>query len=140
MAASGIPVDPECVTTFKALKDGKKYKSITFAIVDKKICVLKTSTNPDYAEFLKELPADECRWAVYDANYELTGEGKRQHICFITWIPETARDNKDKFIYSTSKAALRKALGEGVYAELQATDMDEVDQPALEYKLKGKLI
>ena len=137
--SSGIPVDPECVTTYNELKDKKKYKYIIYNIVDEKIRVLKTSTNSDYAELLKELPADECRWAVYDANFELTDGGKRQKICLISWIPDIAKDPKDKMRYATSKADFRKALGEGIFAELQATDADEADQAALEYKLKGKL-
>ena len=140
MASSGIPVDPGCKTTFEELKQRKKHKYIIYSIVDSTIRVLKTSTNPDYAELQKDLPADECRWAVYDAYVELKDGVKSNKICFISWIPTNARDNKDKFIYSTSKGDFRKALGEGIFAELQATDADEVDQSSLEYKLQGKLI
>ena len=140
MAESGIPVDPECQRVYQDLKLRKKYKHIIYAIVDQKISVLSTSTNPDYAELLKELPADECRWAVYDANFELADGGKRQKICFISWVPEYPRDSRDKMKYATSKMAFRKALDNTEGLELQATDMDEVDQSALEYKLQGKLV
>ena len=136
--SSGIPIDPECVTTYNDLKLGKKYKFITFGIVNQTIVVIKTSTSNAYEDLLKELPEDACRWAVYDANFELTGGGNRQKICFIAWSPEAA--GKSRMIYSTSKATLRKAIEDGIAHDLQATELDEVDQAALESKLKGKLI
>ena len=133
------PVDPECVTIYKELKERRKHKHIIYGIVGEKICVLKTSTNADYAELLKELPADECRWAVYDANFKLTDGGNRQKICLISWVPDSAK-LWDKMKYATSKVSFRAALDTAEVVELQATDADEVAQSALEYKLQGKLI
>jgi len=47
--------------------------------------VSKTSDSPNYDEFLAELPAGECRYAIYDFEYQKGDEGKRNKICFYTW-------------------------------------------------------
>ena len=37
-----------------------------------------------YEVFYKELPDDECRWAVYDFGYEVEG-GRRNKLIFLSW-------------------------------------------------------
>lgn len=48
------------------------------------IVVLKTSTEKSYDTFLEELPETECRWAVYDMEFD-SGEGIRNKLCFYMW-------------------------------------------------------
>lgn len=109
------------------MKLGKKYKFIIFALNDQKteIVVEETSTNSDYDAFLEKLPEDECKYAIYDFEYEIGGgEGKRSKIVFFTWSPDTA-PIKSKMIYAASKDALRRALN-GVSSDVQGTDFSEV--------------
>ena len=48
--------------------------------------VLKASEDSDYDSFLTELPEQECRWAIYDFEYELDGgAGKRNKLVFYSW-------------------------------------------------------
>lgn len=48
--------------------------------------VLSTSTENDFDKFLENLPEKECRWAVYDFEFELgPGEGKRNKLTFVGW-------------------------------------------------------
>lgn len=106
---------------------GKKFKFVIFALNDKKteIVVEETSTNEDYDAFLEKLPENECKYAVYDFEYELGGgEGKRSKIVFFTWSPDTAAI-RSKMVYASSKDALRRALN-GVAADIQGTDFSEV--------------
>ena len=50
------------------------------------IVVEKTSHDTDYEEFLKELPEDDCRYAVYDLEFEKEGgAGTRNKIVFLSW-------------------------------------------------------
>lgn len=74
-----------CNTTFRELKLGKKLKFIIFAISPdlKEIIVERSSEESDYDVFLSALPADQCRWAVYD--FEFEKDGKRNKLCFISW-------------------------------------------------------
>ncbi|KAK9464997.1 hypothetical protein V1512DRAFT_242851 [Lipomyces arxii] len=127
MSRSGVALNNECQSAFQELKLGKVTKFIIFALNDKKteIIVAKKSADPSYEEFLAELPENDCRYAVYDFEYELpNGEGKRSKICFFIWTPDTA-PVRSKMVYASSKDAIRRALN-GIAAEVQGTDFSEV--------------
>ncbi len=50
------------------------------------IIVEKSSDSSDYDQFLETLPAESCRYAIYDFEYEkAAGEGKRNKLCLIAW-------------------------------------------------------
>ncbi|KAM9921298.1 hypothetical protein OXX59_006607 [Metschnikowia pulcherrima] len=122
-----VTVADESLAAFNDLKLGKKSKFIIFALNAEKtqIVVDKTSSDDDYESFLAELPEDECKYAVYDFEYEIGGgEGKRTKIVFYTWSPDTA-PVRSKMVYASSKDALRRALN-GIAADIQGTDFSEV--------------
>ena len=115
------------MTAFNDLKLGKKYKFIIFKINEAKtdIVVDETSTSQDYDEFLSKLPENDCKYAIYDFEYELGGgEGKRSKIIFYNWSPDTA-PVRSKMVYASSKDALRRALS-GIASDIQGTDFSEV--------------
>lgn len=115
------------MSAFNDLKLGKKYKFIIFKINEAKtdIVVDETSTSEDYDEFLSKLPENDCKYAIYDFEYELgAGEGKRSKIIFYTWSPDTA-PVRSKMVYASSKDALRRALS-GIASDIQGTDFSEV--------------
>jgi cofilin len=78
---------PACLQTFQELKMSKSLKYILFKLNDTRtqIVVDKTSENPDYEEFVTNLPADGCRWAVYDFSYKLEDGSQRNKLCFFSW-------------------------------------------------------
>lgn len=115
------------MTAFNDLKLGKKYKFIIYGLNELKteIVVQETSTEQDYDSFLQRLPENDCKYAVYDFEYDIgRGEGKRSKIVFFTWSPDTA-PIRSKMVYASSKDALRRALN-GVSSEIQGTDFSEV--------------
>ncbi|EGW31935.1 uncharacterized protein SPAPADRAFT_61041 [Spathaspora passalidarum NRRL Y-27907] len=127
MSRSGVSVSDDALSTFNELKLGKKFKFIIFSLNDNKteIVVESTSTDTDYDAFLEKLPENECKYAIYDFEYEIGGgEGKRSKIVFFTWSPDTA-PVRSKMVYASSKDALRRALN-GVAADVQGTDFSEV--------------
>lgn len=90
-----------------------------------KIVVKETSTDSDYDNFLEKLPENDCLYAIYDLEYEISaGEGKRSKIVFFTWSPDTA-PIRSKMVYASSKDSLRRALN-GVSTDIQGTDFSEV--------------
>ncbi|KAI0049713.1 hypothetical protein FA95DRAFT_1515406, partial [Auriscalpium vulgare] len=124
--SSGVAVNPACLEAFQELKLGKKLKYIIYAVSDDKteIVVVKSSKTANYDEFLGDLPEADCRWAVYDFEFEKEGGGKRNKICFYSWAPDDAKI-KSKMLFASSKDALRRALV-GIAAEIQGTDYSEV--------------
>ena len=98
------------------------------------IVVEQTSTEQEYDAFLEKLPENECRYAVYDFEYDIGGgEGKRSKIVFFTWSPDTA-PVRAKMVYASSKDSLRRALN-GVAADVQGTDFSEVAYDAVHEKV-----
>ncbi|ODQ67859.1 cofilin [Nadsonia fulvescens var. elongata DSM 6958] len=127
VSRSGVTVNDEALTAFNELKLGRKTKYIIFALNDSKteIVVSSTSNSESYDDFLADLPENDCRYAIYDFEYETaSGEGKRSKIVFYTWSPDTA-PIRPKMVYASSKDSLRRALT-GISADIQGTDFSEV--------------
>ncbi|KAH9179201.1 actin depolymerizing factor, partial [Lactarius sanguifluus] len=125
--SSGVGVNPECLEAFQKLKLGKKLKYIIFTLNKDKteIVVEKESIAGDYEDFTEDLPGTECRWAVYDLEFD-TEDGKRNKLVFVSWSPDTAKI-KDKMVAASSREAIRRALV-GIHVEIQATEFSEVDR------------
>ncbi|KAL7414455.1 hypothetical protein BDY24DRAFT_385243 [Mrakia frigida] len=135
--SSGASVSQECLSAFQELKTGKKIKYIIYGMNadNSEIVVLKTSTEKSYDTFLEELPETECRWAVYDMEFD-SGEGIRNKLCFYMWTPDGAKI-RPKMVYAASKDALRKSLV-GISTEIQGTDFDEVSETSVLEKVRRK--
>ncbi|KAF3989863.1 hypothetical protein FT663_03434 [Candidozyma haemuli var. vulneris] len=124
---NSVAVADESLQAFNDLKLGKKHKFIIYKLNESKteIVVEETSTDADYDAFLEKLPENDCKYAIYDFEYEIgNGEGKRNKIVFFTWSPDTA-PIRSKMVYASSKDALRRALN-GVSTDIQGTDFSEV--------------
>ena len=65
---------------------------IVYKLSDDKtqIVVEESGSAAEYDDFINKLPENDCRYAVYDFEFELpNGEGKRNKIVFYTWSPDT---------------------------------------------------
>mmetsp|Transcript_109945 Transcript_109945/g.154178 ORF Transcript_109945/g.154178 Transcript_109945/m.154178 type:complete len:138 (+) Transcript_109945:23-436(+) len=133
--SSGITPDEDCVTKFNELKLGHKYRYVVFKITDDftKIVTLKTAEpSATFDDFLGELPDKECRYAVYDYEYEDDGR-KQSKILFVVWAPDTAKV-KPKMLVASSKDSFKRVLV-GIGAEIQATELSEIDEEAVKEKV-----
>lgn len=71
---------------------GKRKKAVLFCLSDdKKRIIMETGKEilqgdegDPYLTFVKMLPPDDCRYALYDATYE-TKETKKEDLVFIFW-------------------------------------------------------
>ncbi|KAH9851693.1 recombinant Actophorin [Lenzites betulinus] len=125
--ASGVGVSSDCLDAFQELKLGKKSKYIIFTLnpTNTEIVVEKKgATSSTYDDFIADLPEAECRWAVYDFEYEKADGGKRNKITFYSWCPDDSKV-KQKMLFASSKDALRRSLV-GVATEIQGTDFSEI--------------
>jgi len=131
--ASGVQVDDECKVAFQDVKLGHKYRYIVFKLTDDlKRIVVETKADPSstYPDFLKQMKdaeqAQECRYAIFDVEYDTKDGQPRNKIVFFMWSPETAKI-KQRMVYASSKDALKKTLGEGIGKEVQANDHGDLE-------------
>jgi cofilin len=120
-----VTVSDMCLQEYQALKVDKKHKYILFNL-DKsntEIVVEKVSSSTDYDDFIADLPETECRWAVYDFEFEKEGAG-RNKLTFVSWMPETVTV-KQKVLFASSEGELRRSL-EGIELEIKGTEYSEV--------------
>ncbi|XP_048231712.1 actin-depolymerizing factor 1 isoform X2 [Ricinus communis] len=126
-AASGMAVHDDCKLKFLELKAKRSHRFIVFKIemVQKQVVVEKLGQPTDsYEDFAASLPADECRYAVYDFDYVTDENCQKSRIVFIAWSPDTAKV-RNKMIYASSKDRFKREL-DGIQVELQATDPTEM--------------
>lgn len=87
-AASGMDVNDECKLKFLELKAKRTYRYIIYKIEEKqKQVVVDKVGDPanGYDDFTANLPADECRYAVYDFDFVTEENCQKSRIFFIAW-------------------------------------------------------
>nr|GMC91083.1 actin-depolymerizing factor 10 [Ipomoea batatas] len=112
---------------FMELKAKRCFRYIVFKIdeVSQVVVVEKMGSHEEnHVDFTNSLPADECRYAVFDYDFTTDENCQRSKIFFIAWSPETAKI-RSKMVYASSKDRFRREL-DGVQVELQATDASEM--------------
>jgi len=122
-----MAVHDDCKLKFLELKAKRTYRSIIFKIEEKqKEVVVEKLGDPSqsYEDFAASIPADECRYAVYDFDFVTVENCQKSKIIFIAWSPDTARV-RSKMIYASSKDRFKREL-DGIQVELQATDPTEM--------------
>lgn len=126
-AASGMAVHDDCKLKFLELKAKRTHRFIVYKIEEKqKQVVVEKLGEPaqSYEDFTASLPADECRYAVYDFDFVTEENCQKSRIFFIAWSPDTSRV-RSKMIYASSKDRFKREL-DGIQVELQATDPTEI--------------
>eukprot|EP01086_Lenisia_limosa_P010135 TRINITY_DN34091_c0_g1_i1.p2 TRINITY_DN34091_c0_g1~~TRINITY_DN34091_c0_g1_i1.p2 ORF type:complete len:146 (-),score=60.19 TRINITY_DN34091_c0_g1_i1:86-502(-) len=126
--SSGAGVSDECVTAFQELKLSHSLRYVVFKLNDdfSEVIVEKKGENRscEYSEFTDNLPEADCRYAIYDYEYDFEG-GKRSKILFVVWAPDAAKI-KSKMLYASTKDIIRKKFV-GIGVEIQATDIAEIE-------------
>ncbi|KAJ0098300.1 hypothetical protein Patl1_20125 [Pistacia atlantica] len=124
-AASGMAVDDECKLKFLELKAKRNYRFIIFKIENQQVVVEKLGSPGDtYDDFTASLPADECRYAVFDFDFITSENCQKSKIFFIAWSPDSSKVRM-KMVYASSKDRFKREL-DGIQFELQATDPSEM--------------
>ncbi|KAJ0053639.1 hypothetical protein Pint_00404 [Pistacia integerrima] len=116
-----------CKLKFFELKAKRNHRFIVFKIDEQiqQVTVEKVgSPEETYDDFTNSLPANECRYAVFDFDFTTEENVQKSKIFFIAWAPDTSRV-RSKMVYSSSKDRFKREL-DGIQVELQATDPSEM--------------
>jgi cofilin len=76
------------VSEFNDFKLRSKYRYMILGLTsdNKSITLLKAAEpSASYKDFLAELPADDCRYAVLKFDYDAGSDGTRSKIVFFMW-------------------------------------------------------
>ncbi|XP_039144758.1 actin-depolymerizing factor 7-like [Dioscorea cayenensis subsp. rotundata] len=126
-AASGMAVNDDCKLKFLELKAKRTYRFIVYMIEEKqKEIIVEKVGEPtqSYEDFTASLPANECRYAIFDFDFVTEENCQKSKIFFIAWSPDTAKV-RSKMLYASSKDRFKREL-DGIQVELQATDPTEM--------------
>ncbi|KAJ6228807.1 cofilin/actin-depolymerizing factor homolog-related [Anaeramoeba flamelloides] len=132
---TGISTNDDCIEAYNDLKLNKKYRYVIFKLNDNddEIVIDQTGdTNATYDDFTACLPSNECRYAVFDYEFDVEGQ-TRNKLLFVAWSPDNSRV-RYKMLYSTTKSSFKKKLI-GIGVEIQATDSSEIDREEVNDKV-----
>lgn len=93
-SASGMAVHDDCKLKFLELKAKRNFRFITFKIDERiqQVIVEKLGQpDEDYNAFTSSLPADECRYAVFDFDFVTDENCQKSKIFFISWYEKPLR-------------------------------------------------
>jgi cofilin len=125
---AGIAVREDCVDLFTHMKTRSAYRWATFKVdsTGREVVIdaVGARAGSGYGDFCAALPPAECRYGVYDYEYASADRGTFHRLVFVSWAPDCA-PIKTKMMYASTKDFF-KAFCDGVGAELQATDADEL--------------
>lgn len=132
--ASGIAISSKCLEKYAALSK-REFSIMVLKINDTmtEVDVEKTidashDPEPEWKDFIKTLPENDCRFIVADFQVKETATVTKAKICMILWSPEYA-PIKSKMIYASSReAVVNKAP---VVRSIQATEIDELSYGVL---------
>ncbi|KAJ4726954.1 actin-depolymerizing factor [Melia azedarach] len=122
-----MAVNDDCKLKFLDLKARRNYRFIIFKIDEQiqQVAVEKLgSPEETYEDFTNSLPANECRYAVFDFDFTTNENVQKSKIFFIAWAPDTSKV-RSKMVYASSKDKFKREL-DGIHVELQATDPSEM--------------
>lgn len=83
-----MAVHDDCKLKFLELKAKRTYRFIVFKIEEEQnqVVVEKLGEPTEsYEDFCKNLPSDECRYAVYDFDFVTEENCQKSRIFFIAW-------------------------------------------------------
>ena len=104
-------------------------------VVDGAAAPKSESTEGDWARFVAGLPADDCRYGVFDLQLRHADGHSSDKLVFVLWAPDAA-SNSSKMLYAASKSAVVSEL-KGIAVIHSATDAAELKLEAVTSRVPG---
>ena len=140
--ASGIGAHQECMEAYQKFKlqngkKGDKHRYILFTIQNEEVRIQKKADeSATWSDFQEDLVELGCAFGLYDYHAEAKDGRIYQKIIFVTWVPDTGKV-KDKMKYASTKNAFSQSLGDGLSLQIQANDLDELEEDSIVAKIIG---
>jgi len=137
MVEPELVVQDNCVLFYEQLQKHDTLKAIIFTIRNESAVVIERglSIDSDYETFLRRLPKDKSRYALYDHSYTDAQGDTENRLVFITWLPEQATE-ADKALYMDFKDTFVRCFPE-VALEVNAVDEQDLAYDELTKVLVG---
>ena len=138
MVESGIKPSDADIEEFNNLKMKGLYKVLVLSINNEGNSLqveFKGDKTFNYDDLKNYLPKDDCRFVIYDFDYETDEKPPRKtsKLVLVYWAPITA-PMKRKFTYSSTKNAIKSAFT-GIQKDLQPSDWSELERDVLRKEL-----
>eukprot|EP00456_Euglypha_rotunda_P049937 TRINITY_DN4008_c0_g1_i1.p1 TRINITY_DN4008_c0_g1~~TRINITY_DN4008_c0_g1_i1.p1 ORF type:complete len:155 (+),score=26.73 TRINITY_DN4008_c0_g1_i1:98-562(+) len=119
-------IDEKTLEAFDGVKK-MKLRWCTWKIVDYKIVGDQTGDRKtNLNDFIKAMPATECRYGAYDLEFQTTDGRKSSKILFISWTPANS-SSTNRVIYAQAKPGLvGKLTGITTHESRKADDIKEL--------------
>ena len=132
---SGVSVSDDAVNLFYHMKAKSSHKWVIWRVDEALGAVVVAAAGEaggpaaTLTSLLALLPADDCRFAVYDHEH-LNSEGRVfNKLIFIGWAPDNA-SVKSKMVSASTKDFFKGHL-DGIGVELQASELEELAEPVI---------
>ena len=127
-AGSGATLEkaPAVDAIFQELKVRRKHRYIILRVGESLIDVEKVGERTaTYLSMKPNLPYIDCRFVLYDQEYDTADRGKQSRLWFINWFPDNA-STYNKMAYTSARQKLIESMP-GV-REVMVRSLDELDR------------
>ncbi|KAL4422340.1 hypothetical protein ABPG75_008537 [Micractinium tetrahymenae] len=126
---SGIAVTEDAVNLFYLMRLKATYKWALWQVDDSGQSVIIAAVGDkgsSWDDFLAALPDADCRYGVFDFDFQTVDGQKLHKMIFLNWAPDSARV-KAKMMYASTKDFFKSHL-DGLSLEFQASDREEISE------------
>ena len=111
MVESGVQCSDEIASSFNNIHTSKSRFAVYRFEGDSQIVLDKEGDrDASFDDFKAAIPDAECRYAVYDLEWEDSDKRKIRKVLFVVYIPDGVK-TADKFMYSNAKTVIRAKIG-----------------------------
>jgi cofilin len=135
---SGIGVTEDAVNLYYLIRAKSTYKWALWQVDSKGTTVVIDQVGEpgsNFEEFLAALPENDCRYGIFDYQFTAPDGNIMNKLVFLNWAPDSARV-KAKMMYASTKDFFKGHL-DGISAEFQASDLDDVNEEIVAEAVKA---
>ena len=125
-SGASLTVTDNLISKFEELKVRRKLRYLTVVIGETLIDVDKSGDkDATYSNLKNSLPFTDCRYVIYDQEYQSADRGTQNKLWLICWFPDNAT-TYNKMAYTSAKSQMQEKMT-GV-TECLVRSLEELDE------------